>query len=506
MVLWNGSAVVSLPLPIAGGSASPKTLNQFGQIAGTATDANGVGHAFLWTPALPNGTSGTYLLLDAPGSAGGFGIGLNDFGEVVVTTRDGGTRLWVPASPNAQTGSWTTLTGPTGPLTGIDVNSRGDVLASAYVESNDYCWVYHLYLWRPSMPNGLTGSTIDLTPDVGADAYSCSATGTFLSEEENATVQVFGYVLEESTVSYYEYSYDQVWTVPNLDQPQPSSQPQPLTASIAAIFGGSEEGYPITFEARATPNSSTLGYQWDFGDGSSEDGGYSRSITHTYADNGQYTVRLTVSDELGHSTTATRSIIVFNLAPMGTLIAPAQTNEGGSYVLSVSDVFDASADYPSLQLALDCGDGHGYQSVAITGSLTCAAPNDALRTVGAQLRDKDGGVREYTAQVRILDVAPTVTVLSAPPAISDKSTYTISFKFTDPGLLDSWAYSIAWGDGTSSAPASVATQGGTISASHQYQIDRRAGNKSQSFVVTIRVNDNGGAAGTATSTVIVSAR
>ena len=189
--------------------------------------------------------------------------------------------------------------------------------------------------------------------------------------------------------------------------------------------------------------------------------------------------------------------------PMARFIAPARTNEGGSYTLSVSDVSDASADLPTVHLALDCGDGRGYQSVAITGSLTCAAPNDALRTARAQLRDKDGGVTEYTTLVTIVDLAPTVTVLSALTAISDKTTYTISFKFTDPGLLDSWAHSIDWGDGTSSPSVSVTTQGGTIAASHKYQIDRRGGNKSQTFVATIHVNDNGGAVGTATSTVVV---
>ena len=498
IVLWNGSDVVSLPLPIAGGSVQPTTINQFGQIAGTAVDVNGVAHAVLWTPTAPNGTTGSYLLLDAPGSAGGIAVGLNDFGQLVVATREGDPRLWTPTSPNAQTGSWTTLTGPAGPLSAVDINSRGDVLASAHVGDNDYCWVYHLYLWRPSTPNDITGTTIDLTPDVGTDLYNCSAKGSFVSEEENATIQAFGYGLEESAVSYYEYYHDQMWTVANLDQPQPLTD-QPLTASITAIYGGLE-GYPVTFEGRASPYSPDLTYVWDFGDGTSE---ADRSATHTYADNGEYRIRFTVTDSTAHSNTATTTIIVSNIAPTGTFIAPTQTNEGGSYVLSVSNVSDVSTDFPTVQLALDCGDGGGYQSVAITGSLTCAAPNDVIRTARAQLRDKDGGVTEYARQVTIVDVAPTVTVLSAPAGIADKTTYTISFKFSDPGLLDSWAYRIDWGDGTSSALVSVTTQGGTLSASHKYQIDRRGGNKSQTFVVTIRVNDNGGAVGTATSAVVV---
>jgi probable HAF family extracellular repeat protein len=492
IVLWNGSDVVTLPLPIAGGGVYGCTINQFGQIAGTAEEANGVTHAFLWTPAAPNGTTGSYMLLDAPGTAGDSTVGVNDFGQLVVATPEGNTWLWTPASSNGQTGAWTAVTSPAGPLSGVDINSRGDVLANVYVEDSSPCGsVYHVFLWRPSAPNGTAGTTIDLSPDVGSDVNSCWANGNFVSEEENATIQAFGYVTDICSCGYY----DQMWTVANIDQPQL------LTAKIIAI-DGQFEGQPVTFDGRATPYSPDLSYVWDFGDGTSESG---RSGWHIYADNGQYTVRFTVTDNTGQSNTATTTLTIYDVAPTGHFIAPVQTNEGGTYVLSVSDVSDVSADWPTVQLALDCGDGRGYQSVAIAGSLTCAAPDEALRTARAQLRDKDGGVSEYTAQVAILDVAPTVTVLSAPTGISDKSTYTISFKFTDPGSLDSWAYSIDWGDRTSSAPVTVTTQGGIISASHNYQIDRRGGNKSQTFVVTIRVKDNGGAIGAATSTVVVSA-
>jgi hypothetical protein len=162
-----------------------------------------------------------------------------------------------------------------------------------------------------------------------------------------------------------------------------------------------------------------------------------------------------------------------------------------------------------MQQALDCGDGRGLQSVgtgASGGSLTCAAPNEGLRTVRAQLRDKDGAVTEYTSQVLIQDVAPTVTVLSAPASISEQKLYTISFKFTDPGVLDSWSYAVNWGDGTSTSPISVSSQSATISASHSYRIDRRGGTKSTTYLVTIDVSDNGGASGSAQRTVLVTTK
>ena len=485
IVLWESSDVLSLPLPIPGGTVNSCTINQFGQIGGTAADASGLAHAFLWTPASPNGTTGSYMLLEAPGSAGGHAVALNDFGQLVVSTPDGNTQLWTPDAPNGQVGTWVTLMGPGGAIGGVDINSRGDVLANGYVDES-YNAVIHVYLWRPVTPNGSSGTTIDLTPEIREQPSN--AFGNFVGEEENATIQAFGYFYDV----YNDY-HEQVWTRADLDQP--------LTASILAI-SGSWEGLEITFDGDATPYSPSLTYQWDFGDGTLAAG---RSAAHIYADNGQYTVRFTVTDDNAQSSTTT-AVTVDNVEPSASFIAPPQTNEGDPYMLSVRDAFDASADLPTLQLALDCGDGRGYQSVAISASLTCAAPNDALRTARALLRDKDGGVAEYTAPVTIFDVAPTVTILSAPAAIASASTYTIAFTFTDPGTLDSWAYSIDWGDGTSSAPVPVTTQGGTLSASHIYQIDRRGGNKSQTFVVTIRVRDDSGAFGTGTSAVLVTGK
>jgi uncharacterized membrane protein len=79
--LWNGTQPLVLPLPTAGDVLYSGTINQFGQIAGTLGDATGATHAFLWTPTSPNGTSGDYVLLDAPSSGGGAASGLNDFGR-----------------------------------------------------------------------------------------------------------------------------------------------------------------------------------------------------------------------------------------------------------------------------------------------------------------------------------------------------------------------------------------------------------------------------------------
>ena len=173
IVLWHGSEVVLLPLPIAGGSVYWCTINNFGQIAGTAADDAGDTHPFLWTPATPNGTTGSYVILNTPANLGGYTAGLNDFGQVIVNAAEGQTQLWTPASANGQNGTWTTLEGPTGAVSGVDINSRGDVLTSAYADYNESCYsINHLFLWRPSVPNGASGTTIDLA--ISAVRHVCA--------------------------------------------------------------------------------------------------------------------------------------------------------------------------------------------------------------------------------------------------------------------------------------------------------------------------------------------
>ena len=488
IVLWTASSAIELP-NTTGGAIYPTSINQYGQIAGTMYDANGAAHGFLWTPAQRNGSSGTYALLDAPGAGGTTTASMNDFGQVLANGADGSTGLWTPSSPNGTSGSFVVLSEPFGPLAAVDINSRGDVLASGSGPYNNDCgFTSHLYLWRPTSPNGSAGDLADVSPEIGVSGGwfppACSATGTFMSEEENATIQAFG----------QEDGADMMWTLGGLDVP-------PLAATITWT-GTPNEGYGLSFDGGLN-NIYSIGwsYHWDFGDGATAT---DRFATHAYADNGQYTVRLTVSDASGASNTVSTAIAVNNLPPTGTFnVTPQNPGEGSTYVLSVSGVSDAPADLPTLQLALDCGDGVGYRSVAISGSLSCSAPNEIVRTARAQLRDKDGAVSEYTSSVNVVDVAPTVSIVSAPTTVTDQTTYTISFKFTDPGLLDTWSYSINWGDGTTTGPVAVSAQGGTISASHRYAVNKKGGAKSTTYGISVNVTDNGGATGTTFASVLV---
>jgi probable HAF family extracellular repeat protein len=490
IVLWHDGQVIDLPNPPGAVAVFQPHINVVGQIVGAATDGANTLHAFLWTPSSPNGTAGSFLFLDPPGGGNAEAVAVNQYGQVVISSFPiGRSWLWTPTAPNGKDGHFTLLANSYGDLIATDINNRGDISASGSGPQSPFGGsVGHAFLWRPATPNDTTGIAIDASPDVGFD-YISGASAGFISEESNGTVQIFG------TFADSFYGYDRIWTLSGFDVPQT------LTASISWI-GYAYEGREILFDGRGTvPYSTSLRFQWDLGDGTTATGS---TASHTYADNGTYAVRLTVTDAEGHTNTASQSVLVSNVAPTGALVAsPTTVNEGGSYVLTLSSLNDAPADLQSLRLALDCGDGRGYQPLATTGSLTCAAPNEASRTARAQIVDKDGAVTEYAAAVSVLNVAPAITILNAPATIAAQNTYTLSFKFNDPGLLDKWGYYFDWGDGTYTSIMSIATQGTTLSGSHRYDVLRKAGIKSANYTVTVSVIDNGGGVSTASVPVVV---
>jgi probable HAF family extracellular repeat protein len=86
--LWQGGKAYSMGTLPGAGFSRALSINRFGQAVGVAyfTDqyGNAFTHAFLWTPATPNGTSGS--MVDPgilPGYESSFATGINASGQVV---------------------------------------------------------------------------------------------------------------------------------------------------------------------------------------------------------------------------------------------------------------------------------------------------------------------------------------------------------------------------------------------------------------------------------------
>ena len=352
---------------------------------------------------------------------------------------------------------------------------------------------------------------------------------------------------------------------------------------VAAMSGpaNSNEGASVQFDASASadPNAGdVLHFEWNFGDGTS---GTGAQPTHTFADNGNYTVTVTVYDQIGAFSKASTTITVANVAPSASFAAPGPTTEGSSFTLSLTGATDpSSVDAAALKYAFDCGNGYAAQSsspsascattdngdrvvhakvidkdgafneyggtvqvanVAPTGvfsapatvnegdaielsvsalsdassadlaagfgiafdcgsgfvaaasltSATCSTDNNGVRTVRVRISDKDGGATEYSHDVTILNVAPTIAALAGATLLPGE-TYSAASSFTDPGA-DVWSATVNYGDGSSTNALTLA--GKTFSLSHTYQ-------SAGSFAVSVDVSD-GSATSTQSAAVVV---
>ncbi|MDB4876641.1 MAG: non-specific endonuclease [Gemmatimonadetes bacterium] len=195
------------------------------------------------------------------------------------------------------------------------------------------------------------------------------------------------------------------------------SNDRPPTASLVAAVSGNE-GVRIAFDASASSDpdaGDALSYDWVFGDGTTATTTDPRP-THVFADNGTYTVKLTVRDAAGATSTATATVTVANVAPVMAFSAPQSVGEGSPIQISLAGQSDAAADVASgLGLAVDCGDGAGYMNIAIgTTTASCATSDNGTRAIRAKITDKDGGTTEYTQTVTIANVAPTMSFTATP--------------------------------------------------------------------------------------------
>ncbi|MEM6793798.1 MAG: PKD domain-containing protein, partial [Acidobacteriota bacterium] len=122
-----------------------------------------------------------------------------------------------------------------------------------------------------------------------------------------------------------------------------------------------------------------------------------------------------------------------------------------------------------------------------------------LEGIEACVTDDDGAIGCGSAIVRVVNVAPTVTVPATQPANGDVG---VSFDlagaaFTDPGLLDTHSATVDWGDGSAASVATIDPVTGTLGASHVYAA-------SGTFTLEICVLDDDGGEGCATSDVVIS--
>ena len=236
------------------------------------------------------------------------------------------------------------------------------------------------------------------------------------------------------------------------------------------------------------PTSEAFTYRINWGDGTDADTGAANIETpgspgvltqgsldgsHTYADNGVYTVTVTLSDDDGGEDVKSFQVTVNNVAPTLSVVGDQTIDEGDT--LSIANLgtftdpgFDNPLANPPTQETftytinwgdnsnVDAGtafiDSEGQPGTPTQGSFygIHTYGQAGVYTVTASVADDDGGEDVKTFQVTVNNVAPTLTVINDQTANEGQSKNFVRIgTFTDPGFSnESFAFSVDWGDGT----------------------------------------------------------
>jgi hypothetical protein len=219
------------------------------------------------------------------------------------------------------------------------------------------------------------------------------------------------------------------------------------TLTISGANSGNEgTGYTLNL-AESDPGADTIS-QWviNWGDGSTQTvTGNPANITHSYADQGAYSISATATDEDGSYSANTKSVTINNIAPTLTLGGPSTGSEGTAYTLTLSES-DPGAD-TITQWIINWGDGSSQTINADPSSATHTYADNASYTITATATDEDGTYSSNSKAVTINNVAPTLT-LSGANSGNEGASYTLSLAESDPGADTISQWVINWGDGS----------------------------------------------------------
>jgi hypothetical protein len=336
----------------------------------------------------------------------------------------------------------------------------------------------------------------------------------------------------------------------------------PTTPSIV----GSVTTIKANFTDAGTLDTHTCNIKWgdtttSAGTVAETSGSGSCTQTHTYADDGVYSVDVTVTDNSGGATTSTfRYVVIYDpseatLTGSGSFNSPAgadayDTSVAGPATFGFSVKYNNNTIDPTSYKQFDFTEGNLHFSSSSLDWFVASGPNAQFHGYGSMNSDGrnwtflatvtdgqlpgGGGTDKYRVKfiddtglvvydnvrgapddIDLANAEPIssgqITIFyNTPPAVSslgldsttinEGGTVTLSGTFTDPDAGQKHTVYVDWGDNTTGATVSVAAGSSNFSTSHKYK-DNPAG--APTFTIGVRVVDSMGATGTGNASVTV---
>lgn len=222
------------------------------------------------------------------------------------------------------------------------------------------------------------------------------------------------------------------------------------TAAFTTAPAHPAQGAPVSFDGSGSqdPDGTIADYSWSFGDGQSADTGLTATTTHTYAEPGQYTAALTVTDSDGQTSTFSQTVTVY-APPSALLTLPGTTPMAGNTVtLDASGSSDPNPGASIVSYQWSFGDGQSRTTTTASAGHTYPAPG----TYAVSVKVTDSLGLTATANRSLTVYAPPVAGVPVP---STQVALTGSLvTFTAAGSRDPnngatiTAYNWDFGDGT----------------------------------------------------------
>ena len=152
------------------------------------------------------------------------------------------------------------------------------------------------------------------------------------------------------------------------------------------------------------PDGTIAAWSWELGDGRTLDS--QGGVTVSYPDQGAYTVRLTVTDNLGYTASDTVVVTVTNVAPSASIASTLTRVPPGVARLLQASAFDPGQD--DLAFAWDFGDGGSGTGQTVSHAWSTSGTYQVTVTV----TDGDGGsataAQQLTVAAAAADAGPDV--------------------------------------------------------------------------------------------------
>jgi parallel beta-helix repeat protein len=269
------------------------------------------------------------------------------------------------------------------------------------------------------------------------------------------------------------------------------------------------EGGPVTLSGDITDpgTEDTFTLTVDWGDGSAPEtftyaaGTTSFSEAHAYADNDDFPVTFTLTDDDSGQDTGGGTVSVANVAATlsGVSLTPA-IKENGVATLSGGIVDPGTGD--TFTLVVNWGDGSPAETFTYPAGTTTfsethqylddkpsVTTSDAY-TVSLTLSDDDSGTATASKTVTVANVAPLLTNILLSSPITEGSSASLSFDIVDPGTLDTFVLVVNWGDGSGPQNYNLPAGTTTYSLNHAYPDDNPTGTSSDVYSVSVAIADD----------------